>query len=368
MTKIAIYTPIYPPDRGGASSYFSELVTSLSNEYEFVIVTSWNKNKSLNVDKNGSRVLRIMPRFHWLPRPIRAIFEPLATFLLILYLRVTNQIDILHAHSTSLGTVGIGIASTVARIPLIYDCRDVDFPKWLVHIGQTKYWFSAAENIDERLTSADVPQNRIMRIPVVNPDYVLDYRPKTLPSVSNAGLDVLFVGSIREAKGVKTLFDAFCGLLDSCPDATLTFIGEGPAKTALEDRTEAQRLTDQVRFAGELSHRSTLSRIAEADVLVLPSESEGLPRVILESLDLGTPVVSTRVGSIESVLDHKKNGLFIEKDEEEIQNVLKRLYENKEKLSEMTRNAWESGGEERWQSVVEDIDQIYRIFAKDTKK
>jgi len=364
MTKVVIYTPIYPPDRGGASSYFSELVTSLSDDHEFIIVTGWNKNRPLEVEEDGSRVLRIIPRFHWLPRPIRAIFEPLATFLAILFLGVTNQINLLHAHSTSLGAIGIGVASTVARIPLIYDCRDVDFPKWLIHIGQTKYWFSAAENIDNRLTSADVPQNRIIRVPVVNPDYVLDYRPTTPPSVSDTGLDILFVGSIREAKGVKTLFNSFCRLLDSCPDAKLTFIGKGPAKLDLEDRTETQRLTDQVCFAGELSHRSTLSRIAEADVLVLPSESEGLPRVILESLDLGTPVVSTRVGSIESILDHKRTGLFVEKDEKEIQNVLKRLYENKEELSQMAINTWESGGEERWQSVVEDVDQIYHIFPK----
>ena len=48
--------------------------------------------------------------------------------------------------------------------------------------------------------------------------------------------------------------------------------------------------------------------IRNADLLVLPSSEEGFGRVLLEAMDVGTPVIGTRVGGIPEIIDHKKNG------------------------------------------------------------
>ena len=80
----------------------------------------------------------------------------------------------------------------------------------------------------------------------------------------------------------------------TCPTRPSSLAGDGPDRAALERRAAA--LGDRVRFLGE---RRDVGRLLQAaDLLVLPSDREGLPMAVLEALAAGVPVVASDVGGI----------------------------------------------------------------------
>ena len=130
--------------------------------------------------------------------------------------------------------------------------------------------------------------------------------PEPLPSRPT----VLFVGMLERSKGVTALADAWGPVAQRIPEARLVVVGRG----ALRDVVD--RLRDnypgRVEHVEELSPQGVAERMDGATLLVLPSRSEGLGRVILEAFARGRGVVATRVGGIPDLVEHGVNGLLVE--------------------------------------------------------
>lgn len=116
-------------------------------------------------------------------------------------------------------------------------------------------------------------------------------------------LIVLFVGHLLRAKGVRELADAIGVLGDPFVGV---FVGGGPEHGYGCDRTGADRL----RYVGERPHAEVVRYMSAADVLVLPSYSEGLPTVIVEAGSLGLPVIGSAVGGIPELLGDGRGTLL----------------------------------------------------------
>jgi len=121
----------------------------------------------------------------------------------------------------------------------------------------------------------------------------------------------LLVGSLHHGqKGVDILLRAMAALRDSSSttirDAILTVIGDGPERAGLIDLAQSLGLADRVRFPGSLpGHQHVRKHLAEADLFVLPSRSEGLPRAMLEAMAMGLPCIGTRVGGVPEILQEE---------------------------------------------------------------
>lgn len=111
--------------------------------------------------------------------------------------------------------------------------------------------------------------------------------------------DFVFVGELRELKGIFPLVDAMAGLRrpDGAP-ATLVVAGDGPQRAELEARIGALSLTQRVRLVGSQPARAVF---AMGRVAVLPSLAESLPYVVLEATAAQLPVVTTSVGGIPEI-------------------------------------------------------------------
>jgi glycosyltransferase involved in cell wall biosynthesis len=117
------------------------------------------------------------------------------------------------------------------------------------------------------------------------------------------GDSLLFVGRLKPGKGVRVLLEAVAELREEFPDATLRVVGDGPLRESLEEYAVECGVADRVTFTRWLSQDDLPAEYSAATVFVLPSLSEGFPRTVLEALACETPVVTTDLPQLESVLD-----------------------------------------------------------------
>lgn len=125
---------------------------------------------------------------------------------------------------------------------------------------------------------------------------------------------VLCVGALIPRKGQDLLVQA----LPRLPGITLVFAGQGQHRRALEKQAEELGVDRRIGFLGSVPHDRLPRIYAAADVMALPSSSEGLANAWVESLACGTPIVITDVGGARELLDRPEAGRIVDRDPESI--------------------------------------------------
>jgi len=118
------------------------------------------------------------------------------------------------------------------------------------------------------------------------------------------GMDVLFVGDLCEAKGIRDLLEAREQVLEQGVDFRLFFAGSGPLEAEIAS-------VEGCSLLGTLSQEDLARWYRAADLLVLPSHSEGTPLVVMEALCCGTPVLATRVGGVPELIEPGTTGELV---------------------------------------------------------
>lgn len=125
---------------------------------------------------------------------------------------------------------------------------------------------------------------------------------------------ILFAGTVTPLKGVHVLLDAFAAVSANIPGVRLHIAGlAGDARYRRQLSAQAERLGvhGAMRFLGYLTQRDLASEMAGATVLVLPSLSEALGRVLLEAMASGIPVIGSRVGGIPDLIVDGQTGFLV---------------------------------------------------------
>lgn len=123
---------------------------------------------------------------------------------------------------------------------------------------------------------------------------------------------LLYVGGVGGKKGVEYLFEAV-GQLRACErDVELRMITKAPLLSNQEALLDALGLRDHVRIEVGLPWLRVIEAYRVADLLVVPSLSEGFPRVIYEGLSQSVPIVATGVGGIPGLMKDGENALLVE--------------------------------------------------------
>jgi glycosyltransferase involved in cell wall biosynthesis len=119
--------------------------------------------------------------------------------------------------------------------------------------------------------------------------------------IADADPLLLFVGNLVAVKGLDVLMDALATLLSLGTKFQCAILGEGPLKADLRSRINARGLGARVRLMGPRPLEELSDWYRAADLVVLPSRSEGVPNVLLEAIACQTPFVATRVGGIPEI-------------------------------------------------------------------
>jgi glycosyltransferase involved in cell wall biosynthesis len=169
-------------------------------------------------------------------------------------------------------------------------------------------WSGAAVTWHEML---GVPAARLFVIPNAAP--VADFSPADEPARRAARVTLglppdltiaLFLGALSPEKRVDLAIEATSRL----PDLHLVVAGDGPERARLE-AAAGVAAPGRVHFLGQTPHPQV--PLTAADMLVLPSDTEGQPRVVVEAGLSGLPVVATRVGGLSEIIVEGKTGLLV---------------------------------------------------------
>jgi teichuronic acid biosynthesis glycosyltransferase TuaC len=136
-----------------------------------------------------------------------------------------------------------------------------------------------------------------------------------------AGPLIVTAGALIPRKGQRVAIEALAML----PGATLILVGDGEDRAALERQAAALGLSERVRFLGVRPHEELPALLAAADVMVLPTASEGLANVWVEALACGTPVVTTNVGGAADAIDRPAAGRLVARDADAIAAAVREI-------------------------------------------
>jgi glycosyltransferase involved in cell wall biosynthesis len=127
---------------------------------------------------------------------------------------------------------------------------------------------------------------------------------------------IAVVGRLSPEKGVDVFIDAFSRAMVINEQIYAVIVGDGQERESLTAQTANQCCTERVFFVG---HSNTPGDyMTQADMIVLPSRSEGIPNVALEAMALGKPVIATAVGGTPEVIVDGESGLLVPSEQPEV--------------------------------------------------
>jgi len=149
---------------------------------------------------------------------------------------------------------------------------------------------------------------------------------------------VLAIGRLSPEKGFDILFKAIASLVSDNIPISLVIIGTGELQAYLSNLISKLALGDRIHMLGY--HQNAYRYLHDFDAFVLPSLTEGLPITILEAMQAEIPIVATRVGEIQNLLDNGELGVLVmPNDPADLSSGLKRVYNDKITANERARKA-----------------------------
>ena len=177
-------------------------------------------------------------------------------------------------------------------------------------------------------------------------------------TISEKTIDIIYVGSLIRRKRVDLILQA---LSKSEKSFNLSIIGNGPEKNKLRKLSIEIGLEKQVTFHGY--QKDVASYLSKSKILVLASESEGLPQVVMEAMSCGVPCVVPKVNDMEDIVQNGINSILYDQGNVEdlklkIDSMLiDNKYENfiSQSIQTSKNNFSIEAGKKRWMNILKQI-------------
>jgi glycosyltransferase involved in cell wall biosynthesis len=368
--------PSIAPRYGGPSSAVVGMGTALqSTGVEVQIATT---------DADGPSRLRVPygARVDWagvptvfFPRQLTESFKysaPLANWL-------TGHVadfDVVHVHAV-FSHACLAAAGACTRRDVPYVVRPLGtLDPWslqqkslrkqvLFHIGVQRMLDRAAAihyttSSEKRLAESAVSttRERGVVIPLGVDDALFEHeRPKCEPPY------VLVLGRLHPKKGIETLVEVFLEVSEHFPDWKLLIAGDGDADyvTGLKTRVATIDPRRRVAFSGWLQGQAKVDALSGAALLALPSRQENFGLVVAEALACGTPVLVSTFVNLADEIDAAHAGWVVPLERVALRDTLASAMRDDAERESRGRDGRELAQRRfRWQSVADEVGQLYR--------
>lgn len=174
---------------------------------------------------------------------------------------------------------------------------------------------------------------------------------------------LLFVGVLERYKNVDGLVAAWRLAAARVPGARLVLVGRGRLAPLVE-RLVAE-VPGQTEWRTELPQEEIADALDASTALVLPSRSEGLPRIVMEAFCRGRPVVGTRAGGIPDLVVDGVNGLLVEPgDTAALAEAMVRVLADAELAARLAEGATAGAADGRWIQTAEEFAERMRALVE----
>ncbi|QPH38358.1 glycosyltransferase [Pedobacter endophyticus] len=302
--KILQTVKYYEPSKGGMESVVKDIVSSISTKHKDVKFTVYSNNHTRllnrNIDSvNNITLIKERTPFIFKSQPLNIKYRSLTKLI------ADNEIIHHHYPFPNMELALIRNIELLRQRKLIIT--------WHANIKSSRWsWIGKFyDPIIKRLL--DIAQHIVVTSPQLleNSDLLLQYKDKVTviplsfdPALSlnvlpkkypfNRNIKLLFVGKLREYKGIKYLIDAVKEL-----NVNLTIVGDGENATSLAKQVEILNIESKVEFKSNLSNEDLGKCYLDSDIFVLPSinEAEAFGVVQLEAMANALPVINTNLKS-----------------------------------------------------------------------
>lgn len=217
--------------------------------------------------------------------------------------------------------------ATVFRLPVVVSCRGGDVNHMTAPRLQGRLIVRALRACRRVLAMSDEMRKRIVALGIdasrvavvgngVDPARFAPAdreRARAELGIPRDARAAVCVSRLSREKGIDVLLDAMARIDD--PTLRLYVVGDGAERRALAARAARADLAGRVTFALARPHAEVPRWLAAADVVVLPSRSEGMPNAVLEALASGRPVVATAVGGTRELVTTRALGRLVPPDD-----------------------------------------------------
>jgi len=354
--RVALFSSEYPPHvLGGLGVHVEKLTSELAAAVDFDLYAPaegdyLTANSAVRVNEVPAASVRTDVE-HWLSYCQAAARLAEAS---------TRTADLVHCHDWMTVLAGVRLRQVTGK-PLVYN----------VHLPQGKGLRGALENLgllaaDIVLVNSQAVRSELLarglpvrRIEVVPNGVDLEtFRPAA--DWPRDGGYVLFAGRLVAQKGVEVLLRAFDAVLRRCPESRLVIAGEGDLELYLKGVARYLGFPDRVRMIGWQTGAALVELYQGAQAVVVPSLYEPFGIVALEAMACGRPVVASRVGGLEEILEDAVEGYLVTRgDHLELARRLAGLIldpQLRERMGAAARRRAEGFG---WEQTAEDTLTLY---------
>ena len=313
---------------GGAQTVVVQLANNLSKEHDVVLVAGQGDGKMW--DMVDDKVVR--ENCPHLQRSISLKNDFLAAIeLRRLYKKYRP--DIIHLHSSKAGTLGRIVFPSKKIVYTVhgFDSIRLAFRKFLPIEKCLQYFCKAVVGVskyDEMNLISEGIKNNVSTVynGIITPDtnYIAN-----IPQFNTEKPIVLSIARVAAPKRA----DIFIEVAKTLPKYEFIWIGNQC------EITEYGTLPSNCHFVGNIPNAGALC--SKADLLMLSSDYEGLPMVILEAMSFGKPVVASNVGGISEIVRNDINGYTLENNAQLFAEKIQYILENKDVYSKFSQNAFD---------------------------
>ena len=165
-------------------------------------------------------------------------------------------------------------------------------------------------------------------------------------------------GRLTTHKGYDMLLKSLKNLRE---DFYLEIAGDGPEYSALNSMIKKNNLQKKCKLVGD--KKNTIDFFAGADLIVIPSRSEGIPNTLFEAWSVKKPVIATNVGGVSEVVDHKKDGLICEPSVDSIYATISDYIKKQEDYNRLGESGYKKLNDSfSMDRMIDNLENYFDIF------
>ncbi len=227
------------------------------------------------------------------------------------------------------------------HIPTVYHIRFGKTAEMAEHGTIMWRFFKKAMEMSSAVVAIDKKTHDVIKKYVPGANVMLLPNPVNMASLpkccNELKKQIVFVGWVVPTKGVEELVQAWNVVGDEYPEYELLVVGQAKPKY-LEELKKTVKVKN-IEFTGEMSHDKAMETVAESEVFILPSYTEGFPNAVVEAMALKKPVIATDVGAIPEMLEGDSGVLIKSQSVNEIISALRKVLNDEQFRNNISQNA-----------------------------